>query len=251
MNAERVVGYVLRRELEAFRRRSVRRLIHPIDISNTVEPRARVIDVVALLAEQPLVFVGDPTDPVAFITPSDLNTRPVRTHYFLLVSALEIGLAGLIRRGMNGDELRPLELLSPERRRRILGQFLAARHDGLEVDVVAHFNLVDLLTCVGRDVETRRLLGYNSRSDWDRQTSAFDSLRNAVVHGVRDLVDADRGPSSLLELERRIRETVSSTLSASRGELTLLCQSGTAFSSTGGCIRRRDRTRPDPGGACT
>jgi hypothetical protein len=96
----------------------------------------------------------------------------------------------------------------------LLGQYLAARYFGRDVDVVAHFMLADLLKTVASDRGLLSLLGYRSRTEWDAETGALDGLRNSVAHGVRDLIDPERGPAELAELDRRIQRLANGVESA-------------------------------------
>jgi hypothetical protein len=104
-HGEDVIGFVLRRDLEGHRRRIVRNVAKAIEDENTAaldEPLAFLLDG---LARHEFLFVTDEARIVGFITPSDLNKHPARAHFFLLLSAFEMGLAELIRRRIDGDPM--------------------------------------------------------------------------------------------------------------------------------------------------
>jgi hypothetical protein len=207
----RVVGVVSKDRLRGEGVQTVREALVQVGSDFLVSADATVAQLLGWLAASQLLFVLDGHDITGFVTPGDLNKQPGRTYFFLLLAEVEINLAEIVRRLFRGAPSRQLELLGSRRRKKVLERFTLAEAADREPDYVAYFNLADLLSVVRRSADAHVLLGVPSASAWDRATRSFVDLRNAVVHGVRDLVDAKRGPSELQTIDARLREAVSLT----------------------------------------
>lgn len=201
----RTLGVVNRERLVEPSVQTVGDVLEPLGSDLLISADATVADLLGWLAGTQLLFVVDGHEITGFVTPGDLNKHPGRTYFFLLLAELEIGLAEIVRRLYRGAPSRPLELLAKGRRDKVFGLYSKAVAADREPDFVAYFNLADLLRVMQRSPEANLLLGIESGSAWVKITGAFVQVRDAVVHGVRDLVDADRGPLELQAIDTRLR----------------------------------------------
>ena len=211
LEAGHVVGIVRRDALDALDVQTVGDASHAVGSELLVSADATVASLLGWLATSPFLFVLDGRDITGFVAPGDLNKQPGRTYFFLLLAELEIGLAEVVRRLFAAAPAQPLELLTPSRRGKVLEQFAKAAAADREPDYVAYFNLTDLLRVARRSSDMHRLLDIPSGEQWERMTGAFVGVRNAVVHGVRDLVDAERGPADLQGIDQRLHAALDAT----------------------------------------
>lgn len=209
----RTVGVASRVALSGQSVQTVADVLSPLGADLLISGDATVADLLSWLSVAPLLFVVDGHDVTGFVTPGDLNKQPGRAYFFLLLTELEIGLAEIVRRLYRGAPSRPLELLTKGRRNKVFSLYAKAVAADREPDYVAYFNLADLLRVMRRSSEASLLLGIESSASWERTTGAFVQVRDAVVHGVRDLVDADRGPRELQGLDLRLRTALHLTQS--------------------------------------
>jgi predicted RNase H-like nuclease/CBS domain-containing protein len=210
----RLIGVAERARLAAAPDSVVADVSERIDPALLVSADAPVALLLGWLATTEFLFVLDGHAITGFVTAGDLNKQPGRTYFFLLLADVEMRLADLVRHRHRGPPAELLALLVDERAEEVRDQHAAAQAADREPDVVAYFNLADLLRVVARDPDLLGVLGLPSRQAWKALTSSFPELRNAVVHGVRDLVDGQRGPSELLRADGRLRETLDRVIGA-------------------------------------
>lgn len=209
LQADRAIGFVRREDLQRPGIRWVGEVQAPIGPGLLVSADATVGDLLGGLAAAPFVFVLEGRDISGFVTPSDLNKQPSRSYFFLLLAELELGLTEIVGRKVGADQA--LALL-PEARQQQIRQFgERARKANLESEWITYFVLGDLLQVVKNSPDTLALLGYRAPQSWEKKTREFAQVRNAVVHAVRDLVDARHSPAHLERVDKDLRHVVDRT----------------------------------------
>jgi hypothetical protein len=216
----RVIGVAERTQLQAAAGSFVGEAYDRLDPSLLVSADAPVARLLGWLATSEFLFVLDGHDITGFVTSGDLNKQPGRTYFFLLLADVEMRLADLVRRRYAASPAEPLALLVPARATIVRARHATAQQADREPDYVAYFNLADLLRVVKNDRTLLATMQMHSRATWKHLTGSFPELRNAVVHGVRDLVDEQRGPSELLRDVDRLHETLARAIVADAASST-------------------------------
>jgi len=132
--------------------------LHPLDASHVVSGSAPVLPVLeALAAGGRMVFVVDGREVTGFITDSDLNKHPVRTHFYLLLSSLEAVMAAWVRREFPDLEV-AVELLGDEATK-VRSRYRRDQRANVALDLVTGMDVSHLLTIVGNRADGRSLFG--------------------------------------------------------------------------------------------
>jgi len=117
---------------------------------------------------------------------SDLNKHAVRSNTYLWISALEMGLARLVRRRCPDFE-EWLRVLDENRQILILGRFELERRRRMELDPIEATDLSDLLKIVR--LVPRLLEAYGmSKKQFEKTTGHLVRIRHAAMHPVRSVV---------------------------------------------------------------
>ncbi len=180
-------------------------LIRPVQPEQMVSADAPVSSALEWLIDAPFLFVLAGRRVTGFFVQGDLNKQPARLYFYLLVAALEMGLASELRRWRRTDDEALLLAMPLALRTRVL----AARAEGIatdtEVDLVDHLTFSEILRVIGGIDEIRVRLGSPTRRQWKVTTGPLVDLRNAVMHPTRDLLDADHPLPYLVRMEATLR----------------------------------------------
>lgn len=167
---------------------------------------------------EPFLFVLEEKGITGFITPADLGTVPVRTHFYLRLAHLESTLGSYLR--VRYPEQRQAVALLPEGRRDAQAKLAdELRSTDTFIDDLACLSLKDLLDIAGKDTAFRAAVA-GSGVGWGRAAKGLANFRNDVMHPTRPLVAAgvDR-PEKLLDRQHRI-DALIGAVRASYKELT-------------------------------
>jgi hypothetical protein len=125
---------------------------------------------------------------VGLVTPADLNKLPVRAYLYNLIGGLEVGLARLLRQYFHGRVDDMLELLREGSRKKVAGELEQTTAGNAGVAPVEYLHISDLLDVVSREPQLRRMLGYPSRTQAEKDHRGLVELRHVVMHPVRPLL---------------------------------------------------------------
>ena len=179
-------------------------LLHRLDASHVVSASAPVLPVLeSLAAGGRMVFVVDGREVSGFITDSDLNKHPVRTHFYLLLSSLEAALAAWVRREF--PDLEAAVGLLGDDAGKVRRRYRRDQRANVALDFVTGMDLSHLLTIVGGGADGRSLFGPTDHEAWDLWVDSLKGLRDAVMHSVIEFLRRDRTADDLLHLERDLR----------------------------------------------
>jgi hypothetical protein len=132
--------------------------------------------------------VLDPAGPVrGFLTISDLNRHAFRTAMYNILAELEARLAFVIE-SRYGDPWDWIRRLSEEHQVRILGYWDLSKRTGLDVGPVSAATLTNLLKVAGQNADLLSILGFVSRSAYDKAIGGLPGIRNCVMHPARPLI---------------------------------------------------------------
>ena len=158
----------------------------------------------ALLPDAAMTFVVDGHRVSRFVTPSDLNKHPARAHFYLLLSDLEMTLAGLVREHF-ADLNEAVDLLYPQSQGVVRKRFTSDQRNNVETDLVAGMDLAHLLRIVGRTKPLHTHFDAVDEETWDRWTHGFRALRDAVMHPALEFLGPSRSLADLVLAEAKIR----------------------------------------------
>ncbi len=177
-----IYGYVAADELKDGTVREHARVFHPRELISDSTPIIEVLDV---LRAQPRVFVVSGNHVFGIVTRADLQKPAVRLVVFGLVTLLESQLSQLVRKFYPDDAWR--ELLKQPRidAAQRLYEERVARNE--EMDLVDCLQLADKRDLLIRTAETRRLLGFESKTKAKNFLEEIEKVRNRIAHA-QDLV---------------------------------------------------------------
>jgi hypothetical protein len=201
VSGDRIVGIVTTQRLRAEKSDAVVPY-EPLDAHLVISDDTPVGIALPRLNVEPMLFVVDDTGIAGFVTPSDINKHPVRTHFYLLLSDLEMTLAS-VARGSLGEAEHAVELLSPTRARRVRERHEVVRRLNVEADTLTAFEFPDLI-CVAKKSGLFRHFGYESASAWNAHGEKLKGFRDFVMHPTSEVLGAYSLPD-LIELESILR----------------------------------------------
>ncbi len=172
---------------------------------------APVAVVLVRLMTSPIVFVVEDTGLVGFLTASDVNKHPARTHFYLLLADLEMTIAGVTRNHLETVDDAVL-LLSKRRQKAIVRRHASNTAFNVDADVLTAFEFADLLTVV-RKLRLHGMFGIQTVRTWGSAAWELAGFRNDVMHPTREFL-GERSIADLIRLERLLRDM----LAAVRGE---------------------------------
>ncbi|OMG54067.1 hypothetical protein BJN44_11020 [Tessaracoccus sp. ZS01] len=156
------------------------------------------------MSEEPFLFVLDDRGVIGFITPADLGTVPVRSHFYLRLAHLESQLGDYLRDRFS-DQTMAIAQLSPSRREAQVRIAEDLRNKDTFVDDIACLSLDDLVCIVGKDPAFREATRQQGIG-WRRATKGIADFRNDVMHPARPFGDStDARPGKLVEWEDSLR----------------------------------------------
>lgn len=189
---ERVVGWVQTKELR--RAKTVGEVMRPLHLTPIVASDATVEQVLEHLADRGFVFTVDQGGLSAFITPSDLDRQAARTHFYLLVTSVELQLAELVDDCV--DEVTVRSSIRGELRLRYANASRQAR----EVRAVEYLTLPQLLRLAVDHCEPITRLPHSVRISLEADLNKVKSIRNPVMHPSHPLT-VGRSPRALLGIQ--------------------------------------------------
>ena len=152
------------------------------------------------MSDEPFIFVLDSRGIVGFVTPADLGTVPVRTHFYLRLAHLESHLGNYLR-ASHADQLSAIALLSSNRRQAQASIARDLRSKDAFVDDIACLSLDDLVCLAGKDPAFREAVR-RCGIGWTKAIKGLADFRNDVMHPARPFGDAtDARPRKLVEWE--------------------------------------------------
>jgi hypothetical protein len=204
LNRGRLVGYALRKDLEAHPSRRVRGVSRSLDQEIVLSASAQLGALLTTLRDRRFAFIVGENGISGFVTPSDLNKHAARAHFYLLIAALEIKMSDLVRR-IGPPETQVLSFLGSASRKLIERRFHEDSRAGIEVDYLVYLLFSQLLNIVGAEPLHLQRLGFESRSQWRRATAGLVRLRNDVMHPTREFYGPQRTIDALIDAEFRLR----------------------------------------------
>ena len=166
----------------------VRDVMQPLSAAMMVSADTAVGELAQELCREPFLFVLKGSRVIGFLTPADLGSAPARTHNYLLLAAVEILLASLLR-DVHPDQSTALELLGPGARKRHARTVADLRLKDEFLDDVAALSLADLILLAGKYPEFREEACRGGRG-WNWLQDGIVSFRDDVMHPARDFTRA-------------------------------------------------------------
>lgn len=142
---------------------------------------------IADLQAEPLLIVFDGRDPIGILTPWDLGAAPGRTHFYLLLSGVEMAAAEWVRR-LYEDQTQALALLPETRAVKIAELYATLTTRDEQLDQVAALSLHDLVRILRETPAARAQVEHGGASF--RALKSVDTFRNDVMHPVREFTHA-------------------------------------------------------------
>lgn len=181
----------------------VRDVMQPLSAAVMVSADTAVGELARELCREPFLFVLKGSRVIGFLTPADLGSAPARTHYYLLLAAVEILLASLLR-DVHPDQSTAVELLGPGARKRHARTVADLRLKDEYLDDVAALSLADLILLAGKYPEFREE-AYRGGRGWNWLQDGIVSFRDDVMHPARDFTRASSsGIQKLAEFDSRL-----------------------------------------------
>lgn len=209
MSASVVVGVVtLEDAIEA--EHDVRALpVQPLASRLLINADASIGALLRRLAAVPMVFAVEDEGLVGFVTPSDVNKHPARSHFYLLLADFEMTMAALARAHLS-DPAEALAMLEPKRRKPIEKRYESNRSYNVDADVLTAFEFADLIA-VTTDTGLFRNFGL-TRAEWVKAVGPLPRFRNDVMHPTREFLGT-RTITDLVETERHLRQMLTDSRS--------------------------------------
>jgi len=171
-----VIGWVATEDLR--KASSVEAALQPMHRAAIVSAETPIEDLLEQLGQHGFVFVVGDQGVTGFVTPSDLDRHAARSHFYLLIAAIEMLLAGLV-----GAAVRPAiieKAIRGEAKR-----WKAAKEANVETYPVEYLYLRELVGVFEASALPRA-------NEWSAELSASLSavvkLRNRVMHPTKSLV---------------------------------------------------------------
>lgn len=184
-----IVGWVPTQGLDGATR--VGSILRPLRDSAIASTDAPLADVLELLAREDFVFTVGNVGLAGFVTPSDLDRHAARSHFYLLVSDVEMALAEVVRHAVPRDRI--IELIRGE----TLVRWKTATAANNEANPVEYLHIRALAELF---LETR--WGGLTSEEARNTLTELCQFRPIVMHPARQLT-AGRSPAALASLARR------------------------------------------------
>jgi len=211
-----VVGLINRHDIRsAGGSESVRSFVRSADLVTQVASASLRATINRLIDDEALLIAEDDGSCSGLVHYADLNRQAARLFLYLWLSALEMGLAEVLRRSRLSLE-DWLRHLSEHKKVDLLGRFELNRRQNIDLDPIELVQLSDLLN-VFRHVEgCVKGLGLTN-AKFERKTSHLVELRHAAMHPVRAVVRAHGDVARLAERLADVEEVVGATHRVLRG----------------------------------
>jgi hypothetical protein len=160
----------------------------PILAVDCIERSMPLAELIELLNRRPYAFVLDGDHVHSVVTRADLQAPAVSVVVLGFLTALELGLRQLVEADLPAGWV---ELLPAGRRAKVEALYEQKRRANVATGIEDCLYLADWLTVTRRSPATLARLGYSSAKSFERATSSFGSLRNALAHGGTMLDEGD------------------------------------------------------------
>lgn len=205
-----VLGFVTRAELpdteEPF---SVLPFVRQLMLDYVIADNTPLEEVIGYVARSPFQLVVRGKEVVGLLTPWDLNSHPVYSYFYLLLSQLEQLLVQVIKHQYPNEGWTTLlsagghpsaEHLEDARKR-----WQKARVANQELPLLHYLYFSDYVEIVGRCSCLFSALVVGLQEKWKEFIQRAVELRNDVAHPTKDLVGEHRSARDLLEIARDSR----------------------------------------------
>lgn len=184
---------------------SAKDAMEPLGVGSFVGADAGIGSLLQWLTDRSSYLVLDGREISGLVTRADLNKQPVRTHFYLLLATVEMGLADAIRRAYRKQD-RILSLLSEERARRVRARFEEERAADADSDLVAVLDFVDVMTVSRKTPSIDSRITATSQVRLKTIAGKAARIRNHVMHPTRPgLVAPDLNVEHLAITERSLQ----------------------------------------------
>lgn len=192
------MGWVLTASID--KTKQVRHSYRPLEISRFAGSATSINDVLPHLAETGFCFTVGRTGLEGFITPTDLDRHAARSHFYLLVSAVEMQLSAIVRSHVPEQDLvsrisdTPLHVAGDAEVETLRARYERAKSRGNETHAVEYLylgELIDILERISLAGVDAALLA---------QLRAVRDLRPTVMHPTRSL--AAQGAAQLASVAK-------------------------------------------------
>ena len=214
----RIHAFVRRQKLESAH--SIEEVLCPIDINQLATHTMSLEHLIKLLAAEPgrFYFVMEGNRIIGLVTPADLNKGPVRTFLYTLLAQLESVWTELVRRTFPAEDW--IQLLSKDRQKEMRETLEKAKVGNVEVGLIEHLYLSDLLTIVEKTDSLRKQFGFSSRNRVKSALGPLNEWRNRVMHPVRSLIGDQQDVQEL----SKVCDLVSTLIARAQGGANERCQ---------------------------
>ena len=173
-----VAGWVRTKDLE--HAESVKAQLRTLEQSAVLSADAPISSVIKVLA-QGLVFLVDEHGISGFVTPSDLDKHAARSHFYLLISSMEMLLADIVQLSVR-EELIVARIRGDE----LMERWTSARSAGSETRSVEYLYVKDLAELFLESSAAEIAVGWDGRRA--NTLVSVCHLRPRVMHPTRPLV---------------------------------------------------------------
>jgi len=166
---------------------TVEKAMHRRQLQQVVTADTTYRQLLKELQEQPLLLVLNGRTVLGIVTPGDTGSAPGRTHFYLLLSGLEMAIAEWVRR-LYPEQDSALSHLTEDRSAKIEALYDQLRDQDDHLDLVAAMSLHDLIKILKCTPHARAAVEFG-----ELRLNHFDSLdsfRNDVMHPVREFTHA-------------------------------------------------------------
>jgi hypothetical protein len=165
-------------------------VLRPLAESAILSADAPLADLLDLLGRDEFVFTVD-EGITGFVTPSDLDRHAARSHFYLLISAIEMLLSEIVRNTFKED------FVTSRIRGEVQEAWNSARENNAEADPIEYLYLQDLAELF--------LVAHGAVAPWTNELSnrltEICQFRPVVMHPTRSLT-AGRAAPQLASLAR-------------------------------------------------
>lgn len=152
-----------------------------IMVKYVISEQTKIEELLDLLTKQDFFFVIGKKEVTGLITAADLNRRPVKLLFYLLISELEARLIEMIKHRFP-QITDSFKHLRPAQKMEIEGYLEGSRRGDSEISVEQYFSTSHVMTIVVEDSILREQLGYRSKKQARKNLDPIVSLRNKIMH---------------------------------------------------------------------
>lgn len=199
--------YVNRKDLTNVKGKTCIELAKKVNEKNKIPPNTNLADVLERLTDISFLFVVKNKHLEGIITRSDVNSRPFRTLFYIVLSELESLLVKLIQKRLPCEK--HLHLLSKERAKDVLYYYWKAKAANAEISIEQHLSFSDIFHLIlkSKDKIIWRLLGCTNRKQV-AELKSLVKLRNRVMHSAQSLYDKENPIRNTSQQYKKIWELI-------------------------------------------